>query len=251
MPLLVCVPSEANAIGTTGHQLGQIRKSLDIIDNRRLAKHTANRRERRPRTRHASLTLDTANQSRLFATDKCTGTHLHDNLKIKTAAENIFAKQPIGFRLSHRDIEPLNGKRIFGTDIDIGLRRTNAIRRNRHTLKQTMRVAFNNRTIHERAGVALIGVADQILLIPFSISGEPPLLTGREPAAAATTKTALLHFVANLLGTHRLKHLRQRLISAASDVFFDAHRRNMTAIRPEPNEFAVRRTDADRYTASR
>ena len=50
--------------------------------------------------------------------------------------------------------------------------------------EHAVRVAFDHRAVHERAGVALVGVADDVLLIGRLLQGDRPLRTGREPAAS-------------------------------------------------------------------
>ena len=56
--------------------------------------------------------------------------------------------------------------------------------------EQAVRVALDDRAVHERAGVALVGVADQVLLVGRLLPGELPLLAGREAAAAAAAQAA-------------------------------------------------------------
>ena len=43
-----------------------------------------------------------------------------------------------------------------------------------------MRVAFDERAVHERAGVALVGVADNVFGIARDVAAEFPLQAGRE-----------------------------------------------------------------------
>ena len=54
-----------------------------------------------------------------------------------------------------------------------------------------MRIALDHGAVHERARVALVGVADQVFLLAGRGAGELPLLAGGEAAAAAAAQSAL------------------------------------------------------------
>ena len=69
------------------------------------------------------------------------------------------------FGLGDGRLQPLDGQRIFGADVDVGLRRADAVGGDGHAFEQAVRIAFDHGPIHERAGIAFVGVADQIFLV--------------------------------------------------------------------------------------
>ena len=62
-------------------------------------------------------------------------------------------------------LEADDGQRVLGTDIDDGRGRSDGIGADEHAFDEVMRIALDDRAVHERAGVALVGVADQVLLV--------------------------------------------------------------------------------------
>ena len=82
--------------------------------------------------------------------------------------------------------------RILRTDVNITLICTDCIAGNCHRFDNDVRIALQNRTIHKRARIALIGVAADVFLIRLICSRERPFHTGREAAAAASTQSGIL-----------------------------------------------------------
>src|SRR5262249_44395398 len=86
----------------------------------------------------------------------------------------------------------------------------------RHALDQRMRVVAEDVAILERAGLALVGVADEVLVACVLLRHEAPLEPGREARAAPSAQRRLLDF-----GDYRcrrdlfLEHLALRLRAAA------------------------------------
>ena len=80
-----------------------------------------------------------------------------------------------------------------------------------------MRHTLHQRTVHERAGVALVGVADQNLLVRLLGGEKAPLVAGREAAASAAAQPGALHFVHHFGGGHR-ERLLQPPVAAVGDV---------------------------------
>jgi hypothetical protein len=72
-----------------------------------------------------------------------------------------------------------------------------------------VRIAFDDGPIHERARVAFVGVADQVLLVAIDLAGELPFLAVGKPAAAAAAQPALFdHGVAAELPVQAGDNLR-------------------------------------------
>ena len=99
--------------------------------------------------------------------------------------------------------------RIFGANIDIAFGRADRDARDRHALDEEEGIALHQHAVGERAAVALVGVADDVLLISVDAGGRAPFDAGRKacPAAPAQARGQ------NLLD-RRLRAQRQRALQA-------------------------------------
>ena len=93
-----------------------------------------------------------------------------------------------------------------------------------HALDHAVRVAFQDRAVHERTRVAFVGVAENVLDVALLLLGELPLEAGGEAGAATAAQPALQHLVDDLFRGHLGEHLGECLIALAGDVLVDAQR---------------------------
>ena len=93
-----------------------------------------------------------------------------------------------------------------------------------------MGVAFQNRSVHERTWIALVSVTYYILFFFLLISRKLPFYAGWETTAASAAKSRVLHSLNDVFWLHLCQNLRQRLVSAVSDVFVNVFRINPTAV---------------------
>src|SRR5271167_5113955 len=84
-----------------------------------------------------------------------------------------------------------------------------------------MRIALDLIAIHVGAGIALIGIADDELLVGNRFAEELPLVAGQESRAAAAAQLGGFHLLDDLLGLFVDQGLVQRLIAADRDVLLD------------------------------
>jgi hypothetical protein len=90
-------------------------------------------------------------------------------------------------------------------------------------------VALHEGAVDEGAGVALIGVADQVLRLVLGPAQEVPLAAGGEGGAAAAPETGVGHFFDDAFGRGG-QRLGQTLVTAAADVLVDALRLDDAAV---------------------
>ena len=64
-----------------------------------------------------------------------------------------------------------------------------------HALDDAVGVALEDGAVHERAGVALVGITDDVLLVAGLVVGGLPLHAGGEARAAAAAQAGLLHLL--------------------------------------------------------
>ncbi len=90
-----------------------------------------------------------------------------------------------------------------------------------HALDHRMRVRFQNAAVHERAGIALVGIAEYVFDLPRAFTGELPFQAGRKAGAAAAAQTRLLHLVDDLYIRHLQQGARGAQVAVAGDVVVD------------------------------
>jgi len=201
-----------------------------VGEDRRLADQALDRRERRTGTGLAALTFDGGHQSGFLAADKRARAKTKLNIKRETGIENIIAEQAVFMRLIDRNLQALDCDRVFRADINITLRGADRITGDCHGFQHNMRIAFEHGTIHERARIAFIGVAADILLIRLIGSRERPFASGGESRAATSAKTGSGNFIDDLLRGHFGQNLTQSGITVHGNVFVDVFRINHAAV---------------------
>ena len=87
-----------------------------------------------------------------------------------------------------------------------------------------MRIAFDFVAVHVGAGIAFVGVADDVLGIAFGLGQEVPLVAGEESRAAASAQPRSLDLLDHSIGAAVDEHLVERLVAADGDVFLNVGR---------------------------
>jgi len=104
------------------------------------------------------------------------------------------------------------------------------VARDGHGFQHRVRVAFQNGTIHERARVAFVRVADDELFGSRVVGRKLPFCAGREARAAASAKAAGLHDVDHLLRRHLGEHFAECEVTVNGDIFVDVFRVDYAAV---------------------
>ena len=217
-------------VGTLEDDLRDIRISLDVVQDGRFCKQALDSRERRTGSRFAAVAFNRGHQSGFLAADECACAQSQVDIKVKAGAEDILAQQAVFSRLFNRNLQTMDCDRVFSTDIDVTLRSADCITSNRHCFQYDMGVAFQNRTVHECAGVTFVGVAADVFLVGLVCSRKAPFTAGRETCAAASAQTGCENHVDNLLRGHFGQDLAQCLITVDCDVLFDILRVDNAAV---------------------
>ena len=114
-------------------------------------------------------------------------------------------------------------ERVLVADIEHALFGADGERTDDHALDDGMRAAFHRRAVHERTGVTLVAVADNVLGEDVVAGGRAPFAPGGEAGAALAAQARFLNFSDDLVGRHG-KRLLQALIAAACDVVVERQR---------------------------
>ena len=115
-------------------------------------------------------------------------------------------------------------KRVFSSHVDIALACAYRVPGYGHSLEQRVRIAFQNRAVHESSRVAFVCIAHHVFGRTLSLASEIPLNPGWEPRPAATSEPGTLQSIDDLLRFHLSKRLAQCRIAVAGDVFVDVER---------------------------
>ena len=133
-------------------------------------------------------------------------------------------------RLIDGDAKALDGDGVLRTHIDVALVCADRIARDGHGFQHTVGVALEDGTVHERAGVALVGVAADVLDVALRGLGKRPLSAGGEARAAPAAQAGGEHLVDDVVGRHGGEDLFERGIVARRDGFLDVLRRDEAAV---------------------
>ncbi len=126
-------------------------------------------------------------------------------------------------RLAEGDEEVFDRERVFAADVDKALGGTDGYTADQQALYDGVRVALQKTSVHISARVALVGVADDVLLYPPLAGGasQLPFFTGREAGAAAAAQAGGFDFVYYPLRVRIRQHLLQSGVSPLLDVVED------------------------------
>ena len=107
-----------------------------------------------------------------------------------------------------------------------------------------MRIALKRRAVHIGPGVALVGVADHVLLAGGLCGRERPLFAGREARAAAAAQAGFRYLINHVLRRHIEERLFKRLVAVAGDVLVDHIRIDRAAVAQHNAELLLVEIDA-------
>ncbi len=119
----------------------------------------------------------------------------------------------------------LHGQRVLVAHVDVALVAADGEGADDQALEDRVWVGFQHGAVHERAGVPLVGVADDVAyaVLALGVAAGFPLFPRREPAAAPTPQARGLDLLDDRFRLHG-QGLGQGGIAADGDVVLDAHR---------------------------
>ncbi len=120
-------------------------KSLDVIDQGRLAPKSAYGRIRRPWRRSSAQTFDRGDQCRLFSAYERTGTESNLDVEVERRIADVVAQQAAPPRLAQAVGETGHRERILRAHVDKTLARANRVGRESHALEYASADRFRAR----------------------------------------------------------------------------------------------------------
>ena len=172
-----------------------VRKGLDIVQHRRPLPQTLDRGERRLGPRHAALALDGRHERRLLAAHKGAGALIDLDIEVEPGAEDVLAREARGpWPDSMASWSRCTAKRILGPDIDIAVMGVDRLGGDDHAFEHRVGVRLHDAPVHERARVALVAVAQDVLDIAGDTRAQSSHLRPvRNPAPPLPRRPGFLH----------------------------------------------------------
>ena len=176
---------------------------------------------RRFDARHAAIALDRRGQGAALTADERARTLVDVDAEIEIAAKDVRSEKAHLLGASDGRFQAVHCQRILRAHIDIALVAADGETRDHHALEHTVWIALHHAAVHERAGIALVGVADEMLLLPFRLPGGVPLKPGGEARSAAAAQAGIENIAADLLVRHLEQCLFKRAVAALGDILLD------------------------------
>ena len=209
-------------------------QSFNVVDDSRLAPQSFHGRVGRLRHGHAALAFNRGQQCGFFAADERSGAFHHVQFEVEFRAEQVIAEQSDRRRGIHGAADALHRQGIFRPDVHIAFIRADRFGGDEHAFNHAVRVAFHDGTVHKRAGIAFIAVADDVFFAVFRSQRDLPLSAGGKAAAAASAQSGVQYFLTDVLTGHGGNRSARRVVAAAMNVFRDAVRFNHTIFQHHP-----------------
>src|SRR5712692_4383081 len=171
---------------TLENDLGNVDQSFHVVDDCGLAEQARLRGEWRFISGLAAIAFDRIEKSRFLAADVCSGTTTDFHIELERRAHDSLAQEPLRPRGFYCMGQTISSQRIFSAYIDEALLGTDSQSSNRHALQNGKRIAFHQDAVFERAGLGLIGIADDVMgAARASLKQHPfPFLSGGESRAS-------------------------------------------------------------------
>ena len=172
--------------------------------------------------RLAGPAFDRRHQGRRFAANKRAPAPVDPDVEAVARAEDVLAEKSLAPGIDNRLVHQLHGKGILGPHVHVALASPNGIGADDHALDDAVRVAFHEAAVGIRAGVALVGVADDVLEVALRLAARGPLGAGGETRPATAAQSGPGHLVNNLVRRHRREGFDQGRVAADADVIVNA-----------------------------
>ncbi len=209
-------------LGALGENRGDVGVGLDVVENGWLAPQALVGREGWSRRRFTPFPLDGVDEGGFLATDECAGALPDLEVEGEGASENAVAEKSGPAGVVNRRGETGDCNRILRAHVYVPLLRPHRVGGNRHSLHHAVRIALEEAAIHERTGIALVGVTEYVLLLALGVVGEAPLEPGRKAGAAAPSEPRRFHRVDYLIARVLGDRFREPGITAERDVVAEA-----------------------------
>ena len=204
--------------------LRRVTERLDVVDVGRLAPHAVGRGKRRAEARHRAFALHRLHQRRLLARDVGLPNQRRLHFERELCPQDAASEQAVFVAGGDGGARPVYRRGVPVPDEHDAVRRARRVARDDAPLDQRERVGLQDRLVVERARVALLAVAEDVLHGRRIAREETPLHSGGERRPAASAQAGVF----DLLEGSLRRQLRQGAVqpreSAARDVLIEVDR---------------------------
>ena len=187
-------PEGGKPRGPLAHDGRHRREALRVVDGRRLAVQAGGGRERRLEARLAGLALERLEQAHLLAADVGAGADEGVQIEVDARTEDVAAEQAGRVGLLHGGLETrYRLAEKFPADVVVADARPHGVAADCHALDDRVRVVAQDVAVVTGARLALVGIADDVLLARRITRHEAPLESRRKTGAAAAAQAGCLH----------------------------------------------------------
>ena len=205
MPPEFCGPEAGEPLRALAQDRRHRGEALRVVDRGGLAVQAEVRRERRLEARLALLALERLEQRGFLAADVGAGADERVEVEVDAGAQHVPAEQARRVGLLERRLEARHGLgHELAADVVVADRGAHRVAADGHALDQRVRVVAQDVAVVAGAGLALVGVADDVLLHRRVARHERPLEARREAGAAAAAQARGLDHLDDLLARRLL-----------------------------------------------
>src|SRR5688572_3388922 len=166
-------------------------KRLDVVDDGRQLPQSLLTRKRRLVARLGAFAFKGFEQRRLFTANVAAWTDEYFQLERQIRSKDTRAKQAFGVTPPDLRFENVLLLLVLVSDVKDALPRAHRQPAEDHALDEQVRRVRHDVTVFDGARLALVGVADDVLLRAWLIAHQLPLHAGRETGAAQTPQAAI------------------------------------------------------------
>src|SRR6266850_1227854 len=168
--------------------LRHIDESFDVIEHRRLLPETSLHWKRRLVARLRAMTLNRLHQRGFFAANVAARADKNFEIEIKLAPEDLFSEEARATAAANLFAKDFFLEMILVPNVENAELRAGNNAGDEHALDEEMRQMRHDEAVFDRAGLAFIGVADDILDGVAFLADEIPLHARGESGAAHAAK---------------------------------------------------------------
>src|SRR6266850_436453 len=166
--------------------LRHVDESLDVIEHRGLLPETGLHGKRRLVARFSAMTLNRFEQCGFFAADVAARADKNFEIEIKLAPEDLFSEEACASAAANLLAKDFFLEMILVPNVENAALRAGNNTGDQHAFDEEMRQMCHDEAVFDRAGLAFIGVADDILDGAAFLADEIPLhARGKSGAAHA------------------------------------------------------------------
>ncbi len=126
--------------------------------------------------------------------------------------------------------QAVNGQWVFAAHVNVTFGRAHGKAGDGHAFQDLVRIALQYAAIHEGAGIALVGVADDQLAVILALGDHGPLEAGGIAGAASAAEPTARDRVDHFLGRHAAQRLAQGFVTVGRDGGLDPFRLHEAAV---------------------